>query len=107
MSTRPGRSSTMLQLAAVAVLSLSAASAGAQSLSGNLTVDNAFTAFLSTSATALGTPVATGVNWPTPVSFGPVSLTPGQNYWLQVVADNQGGPGALIGTFTLTGGFNF
>ena len=53
MLSRSSRRTTPVLVAAVA-LGLSAANAGAQSLSGTLTVDNAFQAFLSTSATTLG-----------------------------------------------------
>lgn len=90
------------------VAALAAAPAGAQSLSGSLTVDNAFTVYLSTSANTLGTAITSGNNWPTTYSFGNVALTPGTNYWLQVVAVDQGAPGAFIGDFSLTGtGFSF
>ena len=98
--------SRITALAAAAVLA--AAPAGAQTLSGDLTVDNRFTAYLSTSATSLGTPIASGTNWPTAISFGGVGLTPGQSYWLHVAAENQGGPGMFIGDFAIAGsGFTF
>jgi len=109
MLSRFSRCSNTLRTVAVAALSLSAATAGAQSLSGTLTVDNAFQVFLSTSPTLLGAPIpgATGNNWPVDVTFGPQALVPGTNYWLQVVAQNTGGPGAFIGQFSLTGAFHF
>jgi hypothetical protein len=108
MSSRSSRRFKSV-LGTATALALCARAAAAQSLSGTLTVDNGFTAFLSTSATALGVaiPGATGNNWPVDVTFGPQALTPGTNYWLQILADNTGGPGALIGQFTLTGGFQF
>jgi hypothetical protein len=95
------------RITSLAAALLVGATAHAQSLSGDMTVDNAFTAFLSTNPAVAGTPIATGNNWPTTVSFGPVALVPGQNYWLQVAAENQGGPGMFIGDFTLTGPFHF
>jgi hypothetical protein len=107
MLLRHRRRSVILRLAAIAAVTLLAAPAGAQSLSGSMTVDNAFTVFLGTSATVQGTSIATGNSWPTTFSFGPVALTPGQNYWLQVEAIDQGGPGAFIGDFSLTGPFLF
>lgn len=78
--------------------------ARAQSLSGFLTVDNLFTAYLSTSAITLGTPIATGGNWEQTSSFSNVALTPGQNYWLQVMGTDQGAPAAFVGSFSLAGG---
>lgn len=94
-------------LAAVG-LAAAAPAADAQSLSGDLTVDNAFTAYLSTSPTStVGSAVVSGGDWTTTYSFGPTALTPGTNYWLQVAATNQGGPGMFVGDFTLTGPFLF
>ena len=82
--------------------------ARAQSLSGFLTVDNLFTAYLSTSATTLGTQIATGTNWRQTYSFSNVALTPGQNYWLQVRGTDTGAPAAFLGSFSLAGvGFQF
>ncbi|AHG90517.1 PEP motif putative anchor domain protein [Gemmatirosa kalamazoonensis] len=109
MLSRFSRCSNTLRTVAVAALSLSAATAGAQSLSGTLTMDDAFQVYLGTSATTLGVaiPGANGNSWPTDVTFGPQALTPGTNYWLQIVATNSGGPGAFIGQFSLTGGFHF
>ncbi len=91
-------------LAAAALLA--AGPASAQSVSGNLTVDNLFTAYLSTSATTLGSSLVSGADWSATYGFGAV-LTPGTNYWLQVVATDQGPPGAFIGDFALTGAFHF
>ena len=78
--------------------------ARAQSLSGFLTVDNVFTAYLSTSATTLGTQIATGNNWQQTYSFSNVALTPGQNYWLQVMGTDLGAPSSFVGSFSLAGG---
>jgi hypothetical protein len=91
---------TALAAALVAV----SAPAGAQTLSGDLTVDNVFTAYLSTTATGLGTQIATGDNWTLTYSFSGVALVPGQNYWLHVVGADLGYPSSLIGDFTLAGG---
>ena len=82
--------------------------ARAQSVSGFLTVDDLFTAHLSTSPNTLGTPIATGSNWQQTYSFSNVALTLGQNYWLQVKATDTGAPGAFVGSFSLAGsGFQF
>ena len=99
-------SARITTLAAAAVLAVGAP-AGAQTLSGDLTVDNAFTAYLSTSPSTLGNVLLSGGNWGVTFSFTGIPLSPGQNYWLHVVGVDQGAPGAFIGDFTLTGGFEF
>lgn len=79
----------------------------AQSLSGDLTVDNSFTAYLSTSVTTQGTALVSGTDWPTTYSFNTVALTPGQTYYLQVRGTDVGVISAFIGDFTLDGAFAF
>jgi len=87
---------------------LCAQCANATSISGDLTADNAFFAYISTNNAVLGTLVAEGNNWGTTSTFSNFILTPGQTYYLQVEAINYGGPGALIGQFDLSGaGFQF
>ena len=76
--------------------------ANATSLSGGLTADNAFYAYISTDNTVLGTLVASGNDWGTTATLSDYSLTPGQTYYLQVEAINYGGPGAFIGQFDLS-----
>lgn len=104
---RPARRSALLAAAAAVVFG--AVPAGAQSLSGDLTVDNVFTAYLSTNPTGAGATVLTsGGNWAATYSFGPTALTPGTTYYLLVQATDQGAPGAFVGDFTLSGsGFVF
>ena len=75
--------------------------AAATDLTGTLTVDNDFTAYLSTSDSVLGTQIASGNNWGSPQSFS-VSLTPGTTYFLHVVGFNEGGPDMFIGSFGLS-----
>ncbi|MDR3704239.1 MAG: hypothetical protein P4L56_31615 [Candidatus Sulfopaludibacter sp.] len=82
--------------------------AKATSISGNLTADNAFFAYLSTSNSVRGTLVASGNAWGTTFNFSNFALTAGQTYYLQIEAINYGGPGAIIGDFTLSdAGFQF
>ena len=98
------RSSAALALA----LTTLASSLSAQTLSGDLTVDNSFTAYLSTSVNTQGAAVlASGTSWTTTYSFGSVALTPGQTYYLQVRGTDVGVISAFIGDFTLTGAFQF
>ncbi len=80
----------------------------AQTLSGNLTVDNYFTAYLSNSANSLGTALVSGNNWPSTYSFNNIALTPGQNYYLHIAAGDYGVISGVLGSFSLAGsGFQF
>ncbi len=80
----------------------SMAKADPTTISGVMTVDNGFTAYLSTSPTTLGTPIASAGNWYRPVSVGAQELVPGTTYYLQIDATNWGGPGGVIGSFSLS-----
>jgi len=103
--------STLLRVivaSAVAVGTALAPSAlPAQTLAGDMTVDNSFTAYLSTSVGAQGSQIASGTNWTQTYSFSGVALTPGQTYYLQVRGVDVGVISAFIGDFTLTGDFAF
>ncbi len=91
-----------------AASAITVSSAQAQSVSGSLTADNLFTAYLSTSVNTLGTQIAIGSNWPSTYSFLNEALIPGQDRWLNIVATDQGGPAMFIGSFSLSGlGFQF
>ncbi len=97
---------------AVLALPLAANRAAATTLNGTLTADNAFQAYLSTSASSLGTLIASGSDWSTSYSFANVALAAGQTYFLNIEAYNASGagtnPGGLIGTLTLSdAGFHF
>jgi hypothetical protein len=83
------------------------ASVAAQTLSGDLTVDNSFVAYLSTSVGTQGTQIVSGTDWRQTYSFSGVALTPGQTYYLQVRGTDVGVISAFIGDFTLTGDFQF
>jgi hypothetical protein len=81
--------------------------ANATTLSGNLTADNAFYAYVSTSNSTLGTLVASGNSWPSTFSLSS-ALTAGTTNYLHLEAINYGAQGGLIGTFSLSGaGFSF
>lgn len=98
---------TAIVLAAAASFALRP-DANATTLSGNLTADNAFFAFVSTNDATLGTLVASGNNWQTTYSLLSTALTPGVTNYLQIEAINGGGPGMFIGAFTLSDtGFKF
>ncbi|MGC9223772.1 MAG: PEP-CTERM sorting domain-containing protein [Terracidiphilus sp.] len=86
-----------------ALMALCLSTAVADSISGTLTVDNGFYAYLSTSATSQGTLLTKANNWRTPVSFSNIALTPGVTYYLQIAAFNQGYVGGVLGSFSLSG----
>jgi hypothetical protein len=102
-------------LIAAALISTAASAHATATLTGNLTADNQFDAYISTSNSTLGTLVASGTNWQQSYSFS-TTLTAGTTYYLHVVAWNDplitpatgGNPDAFIGSFSLTGsGFTF
>ena len=79
-------------------------------LTGTVTADNAFIAYLSTSPTALGAQIGTGTDWGTSYTLPPFTLTAGTTYYLQINGHNGiypnylppiAGPGGIIGSFTL------
>jgi hypothetical protein len=89
-------------LTAIAILAVATVGARATTISGNLTTDNAFYAYISTSDSTLGTLVASGNNWPTTFAIGPDALTAGQTNYLHIEAINYGGPGGFLGSFSLS-----
>jgi hypothetical protein len=71
-------------------------------LFADMTVDNAFTTYISTSDNVAGTQFLTGNSWPNNVS-GSIDLTAPGTYYLHVAAVDQGPPAMFIGLFSLTG----
>ncbi|MDX5469699.1 MAG: hypothetical protein LPK45_07675, partial [Bacteroidota bacterium] len=76
-------------------------------LSGNLTCDNAFVAYISTSPSSLGTQIGSGNNWGSTYSLSNQTLVAGNDYYLNIMATDWGSIEALIGTFNVTGSFVF
>ena len=101
--------SRLVVFVALAGFSISATSlASATTVSGSLTADNAFFAWVSPNNSTLGTLVASGNNWPTTFSFSGAALTPGVTNYLQIEVINYGLQGGFIGDFTLSDtGFHF
>lgn len=105
--TKPiSRKAVAIAAAAAATLVLSGASAQAAAmLTGSLTADNHFKAYISTSDSVLGTEIASGDNWQatyslsTPLSGGPL--------YLHVITQDDGRPDMFIGSFSLSGGYLF
>lgn len=82
--------------------------AGATTIGGKTTADNAFFMYLSTNNAVLGTLIASGNNWPTTFTVPATALTPGMTNYLQVEVINYGLQGGFIGDFTLSdNGFHF
>lgn len=93
----------MSRILALALLATgSIASVGAQTLNAAMTVDNAFTAYVSQSSTTLGTQFLTGNSWPT-TYFGSTALAPGANY-ITVFAVDGAQPAMFIADLDVTGG---
>jgi hypothetical protein len=104
----------MLKPRVVATIAMSvgyvvaATAAEATTLTGILTGDNSFTAYIGTTDASAGTLVASGNNWQNAASITPTALTPGQDYFLQVEVTNYDLQAGLIGSFSLIGsGFQF
>ncbi|MGZ8171748.1 MULTISPECIES: VCBS domain-containing protein [Methylobacter] len=70
-------------------------------LTGTLTVDNSFELYVSTNDSQLGTLLATGSNWAAAYNFA-AQLTHGVSNYVHIVAHNVGGPGGLLGQFSLS-----
>ena len=93
-------------------VALTVSMAKADTLSGALTADNSFIAYLSTSPTVQGVGIASGTDWGTTYTLTPQALTPGTTYYLQIDGHNgifpdyvgpNAGPGSIIGSFNLSG----
>jgi len=105
----------------VAVLFTASVAKAGSILSGTLTVDNGFVAYLSTSPVVAGTPIAAGASWQSAVAIAPTQLTWGTTYYLQIAAVNLPdgtGPnpifdpayaayqwGAILGQFSINNNF--
>ncbi|MBC9878334.1 PEPxxWA-CTERM sorting domain-containing protein [Bradyrhizobium sp. INPA01-394B] len=98
----------------VALSAFGATASQAATLTGNLTADNQFSVYISSSDSTLGTQIGSGNDWQHTYSIS-TNLTSG-TYYLHIVGDNFGGPAtsmaggnpdAFIGQFSLTGNFVF
>jgi hypothetical protein len=89
---------------ATAVLGYTTSGFGTALLSGFQTADNGLFAYISTDDSVRGTLVASTNNWGQTASFSTAVLTPGVVNYLHIEMVNYGGPGGLIGSYTLSGG---
>jgi hypothetical protein len=94
----------------LAITGLFSAVSQATVLTGALTADNQFTAWISSSDAVLGVQIASGNDWMTTYNLLPTSLTSG-TYYLHIIGDNffgpatsmaAGNPDAFIGEFHLS-----
>jgi hypothetical protein len=81
--------------ATAASLAIAGSAHATTTLSGNLTADNAFFAYVSNSNSTLGTLVASGNSWPSSFSLPSTVLGPGANY-LNIEAINTAGRAGLL-----------
>jgi len=72
------------------------------SLTGNLNVDNAFEAYISTDNSVQGTLLTSGTDWPTTYTLAS-SLTAGQDYYLHIKATDYGVIAGFLGEFKIGG----
>ena len=83
-------------------------------LSGTVTADNAFELFVSTDPNSLGTLVASGSDWQSPVDVS-IPLDGAYKYYINIIADNfdgpatpdNGNPDALLGQLSVSGNYQF
>jgi hypothetical protein len=85
------------------MLMIVSAPASATLISGGLSVDNGYIAYLSTDNFNPGSMISSGNNWTTTYTFSGINLTAGQNYFLHIYAYDQGGIAGFLGQFNLTG----
>jgi MSHA biogenesis protein MshQ len=83
------------------VLAASAAQAGSITLNAAMTVDNSFTAYISTDDSVDGTAFLSGGSWPT-IDNGSFEFTAAGTYYLHVFAHDSGRPAMFIGNFSLS-----
>jgi hypothetical protein len=69
-------------------------------LNAKINVDNLFDAYVSDSATTLGTKFLSGTNWPQTYT-GSFDVAQAGTYYIHVVATDQGPPAMFIGAFGL------
>jgi len=93
--------------AATATLGTALPGFGNAYLSGYQTADNGLFTYISTDDSVRGTLVAQTNNWGNTARFTNAALVAGVTNYLHIEMIDYGGPGGLIGTYTLTGGATF
>ncbi|HEY0060788.1 MAG TPA: PEP-CTERM sorting domain-containing protein [Telluria sp.] len=93
---------TVLAPVAAALMMFAGASSAA-TLSSNLSVDNGYVIYLSTTDNAAGAAFGSANDWYGTYSDS-IVLTPGVSYYLHLFAYDQGGIAGVLGDFSLSGG---
>ena len=75
----------------------------ASTLSGELTVDNSETVYISTSDSVAGAEIVAGASWPVTESFSGIELVAGQDYFLHVHGVDAGFVAGFLGEFSIEG----
>lgn len=88
--------------ASVAALILACGAASATQLTTTLHVDNGFVAYISTSDDSTGIMFGSGNNWPAGF-VNSAELDAGTDYYLHILAYDQGGIAGMLGQFSLDG----
>lgn len=108
MSLGPSKISSLSAVLMGAAVVAMSGQASATVLTGTLTADNGFFAYISTSPSTEGTLIGSGGNWQQAFSLTQTALTPGQTYYLNIEAINWGGPGGFSAVLNLSdSGFEF
>jgi hypothetical protein len=89
-------------ISAIGLIAMAAEAAAGAQLTGTMTADNAFFAYISSSPNTLGTLIGSGNSWPSSFSLAPTTLTGGTEY-LNIEAINYGGPGGMSAVLSLSG----
>jgi hypothetical protein len=89
------------KLAVSAIIVCVGASSGGVTLSASMTVDNVFSASISTDPVSAGAEFLSGEHWPTTFN-GSVELTTPGTYYLNIRAEDVGRPAMFIGAFSLS-----
>lgn len=92
---------TITSLAFLALSFINSASAGL--LTGNLNVDNGYTAYISTDDSTAGSTIQSGASWQQ-TDILSTTLTAGTDYYLHIYAWDVGVIAGILGDFSLTGG---
>lgn len=92
---------TIVAAGVVAAVSVGTANASTE-LNGSVYGDDNFTAYLSTSASMLGTAISSG-SWGSSVDLPQETLTTGNTYYLQFLVYGAGNPNRLVADLTLSG----
>ena len=100
---RPAPRRSLLALVLGAMVALTwAAAASATLLTSEISLDNGYVAYISTSDSVTGTQFGSGANWPV-TSTDTTTLTAGVDYFLHIYGYDEEGYAGFLGEFSLSG----